>query len=277
MLKNTNSALSLHELLGGNTPNYEALGAVTATYSSTNPFTPPGGFQAVALHQFGTDGHDSMTGRFSRDDVIHAGAGNDTVSGNGSTGAGDRLYGQEGNDLLIAGRGTAVVDGGADIDTAVLDFSTASKALNFTVTPNATIHVDGGAGLQMQITSIECVNFTGGSYGDTIKGGVLNDTIDGGGGADKLWGGAGSDIFILRAGQANGDHIMDFNAALDRIEFHGYEAGAKLRKYVSDGANETDPNAAIRWDIYSDADYNLVLDSFYCHAMLQADVNYFFI
>jgi hypothetical protein len=57
-----------------------------------------------------------------------------------------------------------------------------------------------------------------------------NDTIDGGAGADTLIGGGGNDIFVFRPGEANGDHVLDFNgfggAAGDSLRFVGYGAGA---------------------------------------------------
>ncbi len=232
----------------------------------------------INLMIMGTSGNDFLHGHsWQVDDYVYGGAGHDTLSSNGSADEGDRLYGGAGNDVLIAGRGTEIVDGGANIDTAILDFSTATRWVGFQVNAATTVNVNGGAGLQMKVTGIERVDITGGAFTDVLMGGALGDTINGGGGADQLWGDAGADIFVLRAGEATGDHIFDFDENVDTIHLVGYEAGAKLRKYTFDPATEIDPKANYRWEVYSDADADLVLDSFYVHAKLELNDNYVFI
>jgi len=64
----------------------------------------------------------------------------------------------------------------------------------------------------------------GNAAANTLNGGNGNDVLNGGAGADTLFGGWGSDQFVFRAGQANGDRIMDFEN-VDRISFEGYGAG----------------------------------------------------
>jgi hypothetical protein len=63
---------------------------------------------------------------------------------------------------------------------------------------------------------------------DTISGLAGNDTINGAGGADILSGGRGHDLFVLDAGEADGDLILDFRSngqSSDHLEFSGYGQG----------------------------------------------------
>ena len=53
---------------------------------------------------------------------------------------------------------------------------------------------------------------------DTIYGDGGNDVIDGGTGDDTLVGGSGSDTFAFKTG-AGSDHILDFQAGYDRLDF----------------------------------------------------------
>lgn len=107
--------------------------------------------------------------------------------------------------------------------------------LDFSVTLNGTAAgetLTGGA-------PAETINGLAGNdtiYGfggdDTIFGGDGNDRIFGGAGADTSTGGAGNDQFIFRAGEAQGDTILDFDgkgaAAGDQLIFQGYARGAYL-------------------------------------------------
>lgn len=88
--------------------------------------------------------------------------------------------------------------------------------------------VDGGAGAdRIAVTGAARLQATGGTGRDTIIGGTRNDTLDGGADADVLTGGAGPDVFILRAGQAQGDIITDF-ARPDVIRLLGFGSGATV-------------------------------------------------
>src|SRR5688572_28360409 len=67
----------------------------------------------------------------------------------------------------------------------------------------------------------------GNQNNNIMKGNGGDDLIDGLGGQDILTGGADADTFQFRAGQANGDAVIDFNAAEgDNLVFFGFEAGA---------------------------------------------------
>ena len=63
---------------------------------------------------------------------------------------------------------------------------------------------------------------------DTISGLAGNDMINGAGGADTLSGGRGHDLFVLHAGEADGDLILDFHntgRSSDHLEFSGFGQG----------------------------------------------------
>jgi Ca2+-binding RTX toxin-like protein len=82
------------------------------------------------------------------------------------------------------------------------------------------------------LLGIDDVNATGNSLANSISGNKGANQINGGAGSDTLSGGAGNDVFILKAGQANGDVITDFtgngSSAGDTMRFEGYGTGATL-------------------------------------------------
>ncbi len=90
---------------------------------------------------------------------------------------------------------------------------------------------------------MKCVDTSGRAFTDEAIGAALGDTIDGDRGADQLWEDAMTATFVLRYGQATGDHILDFIEDTDIIRFEGPEVGAKLREYAFDPATETDHGA----------------------------------
>ena len=73
---------------------------------------------------------------------------------------------------------------------------------------------------------------TGNALANLIVGNKGANVIDGGAGADSLVGGAGFDTFKFKAGEANGDVVVDFagngSAAGDSLLFEGYGAAAQL-------------------------------------------------
>ncbi|MCB4822105.1 alkaline phosphatase D family protein [Roseicella aerolata] len=77
------------------------------------------------------------------------------------------------------------------------------------------------------------LDLLGGTGEDTLLGGRASDTIDGGPGRDDLTGGGGTDIFVLRAGETEGDVIRDFRTASmpggrDLLRLEGFGADAML-------------------------------------------------
>ncbi|HVR66035.1 MAG TPA: CAP domain-containing protein [Verrucomicrobiae bacterium] len=90
-----------------------------------------------------------------------------------------------------------------------------------------------GAGKSLTLLGIENVNGTGNGQANQIFGNKGVNELDGAGGADTLSGGAGNDVFVVKAGEANGDLIADFSgnggSPGDSIQFENYGAGATLQ------------------------------------------------
>ena len=84
-------------------------------------------------------------------------------------------------------------------------------------------NVFGGAGSDY-ISGNSAANLIVGNSGDdTIDGKAGDDVVEGGLGNDTLTGGAGSDIFRYSKGDGN-DTILDFNSAVDYVDFIGFSA-----------------------------------------------------
>ena len=190
----------------------------------------------------GGSGNDSLTADFG-DDTIYGGYGNDTIDGGG--GYFDRLYGGDGNDLIKAEVGANLrvdtiayvntVDGGAGVDTVVLDNQSAdSVAINLTAgTISATINWDGvihtatGTFKNVENVSIDSGNDTisGSSGANQLSGGNGNDVINGLAGKDTLSGSYGADSFVFTAVTHSTDTapdlITDFKPGTDHIVLTG--------------------------------------------------------
>jgi Ca2+-binding RTX toxin-like protein/nitrogen fixation protein FixH len=144
--------------LEGNNTVYAGLGDDTIT-------TGPGSDESR-----GDDGNDTLTdagnngeGRvgWGPDQRMWGGAGNDTITVNGSTPVEDNVTGDEGNDVIRAGNGPQSIQGGEGADD-----------------------IDGGAGAD---------RINGGNGDDTVRGGDGDDTVQGGDGTNVLFGGTGAD------------------------------------------------------------------------------------
>lgn len=188
---------------------------------------------------------------------------NDTLQlGNG----GGSIWSLNGNDILIGGTGNDDLHGGAGVDHLIggagadlldgtggfsfADYSTATAGVSANISNAAGNTGDAAGDSYISVRGIVGSNFndtlqlgngggsiwslngndglTGGSGNDDLHGGIGNDTLNGGLGFDSLEGGVGSDIFVFRAGEANGDTVLDFSASGegDRIQLVGYGAGA---------------------------------------------------
>jgi hypothetical protein len=94
----------------------------------------------------------------------------------------------------------------------------------------------------------------GNGLANVLTGNVGDNAICGGGGADAMRGGGGNDTFVLRAGEVQGDLIVDFDGAGsavgDFLRFEGYGSQAKLTSLgsgkwqVSDGSRTETFNAS---------------------------------
>jgi len=179
--------------------------------------------------------------------AIWGGAGNDIIDGHGGDDAlyggegADNLKGGDGADVLVGGAGADALNGGAGLDTADYSASVAGVVVNLNSGAGAGGDAEGDT-----FNSIE--NLIGSASSDTLYGrNSVGNRIDGGAGADILWGGSGNDTFVFKAGQANGDIILDFNgagaAAGDQIVLEGYGL-------AEDGASITRIDAT-HWEIAS--------------------------
>lgn len=90
-----------------------------------------------------------------------------------------------------------------------------------------------GAGKGLTLLGIENVNGTGNGHANQITGNKGANELNGVGGVDTLTGGSGNDVFVLKAGESNGDVIADFTGngagAGDTLRFDGYGTGASLQ------------------------------------------------
>lgn len=160
--------------------------------------------------------------------VINGNSGSNIIDG--GIGA-DTMYGGAGNDYYYVDNpaDTVIEYANEGIDDV---YSSAHLVLGANI---EYLHLIGTADLQGYGNALN--NILVGNSGANI--------LDGRGGADMLYGYGGNDTFFFRAGQANGDTIVDFDgngAALgDRLLFADYGAGASFTQ-----------NDATHWQI----DYN---------------------
>jgi Ca2+-binding RTX toxin-like protein len=133
-----------------------------------------------------------------------------------ATGAAN-LTGNTLNNVLYAGAGNNVLDGGSGIDTVSYAYGLAGTSGVTVSLAVGTAQATGGSGSDT-LTSIE--NLIGSAYADrltgntganSLGGGAGNDTFDGGAGSDTLAGGDGSDTYVVRNG---GDVVSETNAVL---------------------------------------------------------------
>ena len=100
-------------------------------------------------------------------------------------------------------------------------------------------------------TLISIENANGSAFADIIIGDDGPNRLNGLGGADQLTGAGGDDTFWFRAGEANGDVVIDFSGN-----------GAGCRRFVpvpgfgtaAQGATFTQIDATNQWQIHSGLD-----------------------
>lgn len=132
---------------------------------------------------------------------IWAGDGNDVISiGIAETG-GTVLRGEDGNDVISSGVGSAVIEGGAGNDRL-------SDGLDLHDRPS---RLDGGTGNDV-LRSPGLDNLSGGDGRDTLESGGLANTLTGGAGADRFVYGTFDFTSIA------GDTIMDFGNGRDILD-----------------------------------------------------------
>ena len=115
------------------------------------------------------------------------------------------------NNVIDAGAGNNILNGGAGVDTLSYAYATAAVTANLALT---TAQATGGSGSD---TLLNFENITGSNYHDKLTGNALANTLNGGAGNDTLTGGAGNDLLIGGAGLDKlyggaGADKFDFNA-----------------------------------------------------------------
>ncbi|MET4519975.1 Ca2+-binding RTX toxin-like protein, partial [Bradyrhizobium sp. I1.7.5] len=92
------------------------------------------------------------------------------------------------------------------------------------------------------------INLTGNEFRQSIIGNAGDNVLNGGGGADLLQGLGGNDSFVFRAGEAQGDVVVDFAgngaSAGDSIRFEGYGTAAQGATFVQINATQWQVNSA---------------------------------
>lgn len=165
--------------------------------------------------------------RFSKydyvDDLVYAGAGNDTVHTNDGN---DFIHGESGDDFLTGGNGNDTIWGEADDDYLSGD--------------------DGNDKL------------FGGSGDDRVSGGNGDDYLDGESGKDILYGGAGDDTYRFNRGNGQ-DKIIDISGSNDTLSFG---AGISLEhiRVAVDPANRNDLKIYIIDPAYPDQPLSQIAD-----------------
>jgi Ca2+-binding RTX toxin-like protein len=143
------------------------------------------------------------------------------------------LTGNALNNLLYAGTGNNVLDGGAGSDTVTWAYGV-SGAVGVTASLASGTATGSGSdtliGIEHLIGSANADRLTGDGNANHLSGGLGNDTLDGGGGADtlaggdgndQLSGGLGADVFrfdTLPNATTNRDTILDFSVVDDTIQ-----------------------------------------------------------
>lgn len=165
----------------------------------------------------GGDGNDTLVGGDGNDtlwadsvdgaegakggDLAIGGFGDDLIVGDGSEGGDDFLYGNEGNDTVLAGGGLDFVDGGDD-DDRIYGGDGAEGSNDQLFGGDGNDFIDGGVGVD---------TISGGSGRDFIVGGVAGETQVSG---DLISGDSGEDILL--AGTLLFD-LEDLDDAVDAI------------------------------------------------------------
>jgi Ca2+-binding RTX toxin-like protein len=151
--------------------------------------------------------------------ILSAGGGNDVL--NGGLGA-DRMTGGGGNDIYVVDdAGDAAVEaagGGIDTVQSLVSFTLGATLENLTLTGNAAINGTGNASANTIIGNGRANMLAGGDGNDVLNGGGDVDALNGGGGNDRLDGGTGSDT--MTGGAGNDVYLVD-NAGDRAVEAAG--------------------------------------------------------
>lgn len=252
------------------------LGTLTAA-AFAGGFDPSGTTQGLNLT--GTAGDDSLTGEALNDtihgldgaDFIDGGGGDDQLYGGDESviGAGDRILGGTGDDLLRGGAGSDTLDGGQGNDSLYGD--SGDDRLDGGAGDD---RLDGGDGRDV-LSDSEGANILIGGAGDdqltsgwswqdqpaagTLDGGAGNDRLYAGGTVKTVIGGDGNDelVFDARASAANTVVLeADMGAGNDRIRFDSQYNDARAARIAGGAGSDTYIfNPGERWPLVTITDF----------------------
>lgn len=115
------------------------------------------------------------------------------------------LAGNTLGNVLTAGSGNNILNGGGGIDAASYAYATSAVTVSLA---NTSAQITGGSGSDA-LLSIE--NLVGSNYNDTLTGNAANNKLNGGAGNDRLIGGAGKDVLV----GGSGNDIFAFSSLSD--------------------------------------------------------------
>ena len=164
-----------------------------------------------------------------------------------NTSAAANLIGNALDNVLYAGAGNNLLDGGRGTDTVSYLYATAGVTVSLATTAAQATGGSGtdtlynvenltGSGYADKLTGNAGNNYLiGGTGNDTLNGGAGDDVLVGGLGADNLTGGTGADKFIFNSLAEMGltsttrDTITDFKTSEgDKIDLQGLDANTAL-------------------------------------------------
>jgi Ca2+-binding RTX toxin-like protein len=161
------------------------------------------------------------------------GVGNFSATGNALP---NFIQGNSGNNVLNGLGGADAMAGGAGGDAYFVDHAMdvvtenageGTDAVYVTVSHMLAVNVE-----HLYMQGAAPLHGAGNALSNFMQGNSGNNMLNGSFGADVLEGGAGNDTFVLNAGLANGDTMLDFNGNSagvgDSIQFVGYGAGVSL-------------------------------------------------
>jgi len=127
----------------------------------------------------------------------------------------DQIWGDAGQNVLDGGAGGAdIIAGNGGNDFVSYASSTSGVLIDLAAqTTWDGVNTDTLFDIQYAI---------GSAFADDLRGDAGFNALDGAGGADTYFGGGSGDLFIFKAGEAQGDSVVDFAAGSDKLEFHGY-------------------------------------------------------